>query len=56
VEAKNLTESDKKFLESKKEQYVKEFLEKFRNNNFLYTHKNIYELEGEYNPFILLNV
>jgi hypothetical protein len=56
VEVINLTEDDKKFLELKQQQYVKEFLEKFMDNDFLYIYKNIYELQREYNSFILLNI
>jgi hypothetical protein len=42
LEAINLIEDDKKFLETKQQQYVKEFVE-FTNNDFLYKHNNIYE-------------
>jgi hypothetical protein len=31
-------------------------LEKFTENDFLYIHKNIYELDWDYNSFILLNI
>jgi hypothetical protein len=43
VEAINLIEDDKKFLETKEQQYVKEFVEKFTDNDFLYKHNNVYE-------------
>jgi hypothetical protein len=56
IEVKDLSENDKKFVETKEQQYVKEFLEKFTDNNFLYIHKNIYESDQEYNSFILLNI
>jgi hypothetical protein len=51
----DLTEEDKIYLETKEQQYVKEFLEKF-NNDFLYIHKNIYKLNRKHNTFILLNI
>jgi hypothetical protein len=43
IEAIDLSEDDKKFLQTKQQQYTKEFLEKFTDNDFLYVHKNIYE-------------
>jgi hypothetical protein len=42
VEVINLTEEDKKFLDTKQQHYAKEFLEKLRDKDFLYIHKNIY--------------
>jgi hypothetical protein len=56
IEVIDLSEEDKKFLEMKQQQYSKEFLEKFTDNDFLYVHKNIYEPEREYNSFILSNI
>jgi hypothetical protein len=41
----DMSEDDKKFLERKQQQFAKEFLEKFTENDFLYIHKNIYELD-----------
>jgi hypothetical protein len=40
----------------KQQQYAKEFLEKFTDNDFLYVYKNIYEPQRKYNSFILLNI
>jgi hypothetical protein len=56
IEVINLTEDDKKFLETKEQQYTKEFLEKFTDNDLLYIHKNIFEPEREHNSFILFNI
>jgi hypothetical protein len=56
IEAIDLSEDDKKFLETKQQQYVKEFLEKLTDNDFLYVYKNIYEPQWKYNSFILLNI
>jgi hypothetical protein len=56
LETIDLTEDDKIYLEMKQQQYAKEFLEKFTDNDFLYIHKNIYELNRKYNSFILLNI
>jgi hypothetical protein len=55
VEVINLTEDNKKFLEVK-QQHVKEFLEKFTDNNFLNILKNIYQPNQEYNSFIQINI
>jgi hypothetical protein len=35
VEVINLIKEDKKFLDSEQQQYAKEFLEKFKDNDFL---------------------
>jgi hypothetical protein len=43
IESIDLTEDDKIYLETKQQQYTKEFLEKFTDNDFLYIYKNIYE-------------
>jgi hypothetical protein len=43
IEVINLSKDDKKFLQTKQQQYAKEFLKKFTDNNFLYIRKNIYE-------------
>jgi hypothetical protein len=56
MEVIDLSKDDKKFLETKKQQYGKEFLEKFTGNDFLYVNKNIYEPQRKYNSFILLNI
>jgi hypothetical protein len=56
IESIEMSEDDKKFLETKQQQYAKEFLEKFTDNDFLYVHKNIYEPEGKDKTFILLNI
>jgi hypothetical protein len=56
IEAINLTEDKNIFLETKQQQYSKEFLEKFTDNDFLYMHMNIYKPWRNYNSFILLNI
>jgi hypothetical protein len=52
IEAIDMSEDDKKFLETKQQQYGKEFLEKFTDNDFLYVHKNIYESQRKDKTFI----
>jgi hypothetical protein len=56
IESIDLTEEDKIHLETKQQQHAKKFLEKFTENDFLYVHKNIYELNRKHNIFILLNI
>jgi hypothetical protein len=56
IEAIDISEDDKKFLETKQQQYAKGFLEKFTDNDFLYVHKNIYEPQRKDTTFILLNI
>jgi hypothetical protein len=56
IDAIDMSEDDKKFLETNQQQYAKEFLEKFTNNDFLYVHKNIYEPQRKDKSFILINI
>jgi hypothetical protein len=56
IDVTDMSEDDKKFLETKQQQYAKEFLEKFADNDFLYVHKNIYEPLRKDKSFILLNI
>jgi hypothetical protein len=56
IDAIDLSEDDKKFLGTKQQQYAKEFLEKFTDNDFLNVHKNIYEPQRKDKTFILLNI
>jgi hypothetical protein len=37
-----LTEEDKQFLEEKQQQYPKDFLEKYADNDCLFVHDDIY--------------
>jgi hypothetical protein len=50
-----ITHGDKTFLDIKQQELVKEFLQKYADNDNLYIFKNIYEQEGK-ETFILLNL
>jgi hypothetical protein len=50
-----LTHGDKTFLNLKQQELAKEFLQKYVDNDNLYTFKNIYEQQGK-ETFILLNL